>query len=106
MGESSRHSSHGSHSSRKGSSPSHPSKKSKSAPIDDVDWSDITDPEERRRVQNRIAQRKFRKIPDITQVFKKLTERSRRKGAREQGKSGTRFSKPGICWQQLSNSFC
>lgn len=30
------------------------------------DWSEVTEPEERRRIQNRIAQRKFRKyfIPD------------------------------------------
>lgn len=25
------------------------------------DWSEVTEPEERRRIQNRIAQRKFRK---------------------------------------------
>jgi len=36
-----------------------PSKKAKMS-TKDVDWSDVTDPEERRRIQNRIAQRKFR----------------------------------------------
>ncbi|KAF2972692.1 hypothetical protein GQX73_g994 [Xylaria multiplex] len=42
------------------SSKKHGSKsKSKAKPKND-DWTDVTEPEERRRIQNRIAQRKFR----------------------------------------------
>ncbi|UKZ94129.1 uncharacterized protein TrAFT101_009016 [Trichoderma asperellum] len=46
-------------SSSKNSDCSSPAKRSKTS-VQDTEWSDVTDPEERRRIQNRVAQRKFR----------------------------------------------
>ncbi len=63
------------------------SSKSKSKSKTD-DWTDVTEPEERRRIQNRIAQRKFRmSIPDQQVDLGCRTDRQPQERRRENRKN-------------------
>ncbi|TGJ86164.1 hypothetical protein E0Z10_g2589 [Xylaria hypoxylon] len=57
------------------SSKKHGSKSKSKAKAKNDDWTDVTEPEERRRIQNRIAQRKFR---EKQKEHKERTERDDR----------------------------
>lgn len=76
-------------SSKKHSSSSSSKSKSKSPKTDD--WTEVSEPEERRRIQNRIAQRKFRTYPPFsfslpTPIKEGQSDNGHPKQARRQGR--------------------
>lgn len=75
------------HSSSSSSKKHHSSSSSSKHQSKSDDWSDVTEPEERRRIQNRIAQRKFR---EKAREQKELQQRE----ARNQELAGASYSVP------------
>ncbi|KAI0397279.1 hypothetical protein F5Y17DRAFT_455197 [Xylariaceae sp. FL0594] len=70
------------------SSKKHSSKSKSKSKVKNDDWTEVTEPEERRRIQNRIAQRKFR------EKQKEYKERAERED-RNQENAGSSYRVPG-----------